>query len=209
MRKENPAESFTLSVEGSFNDQKITADLSISMGTDFSIVIQTPFEGFNKLNLNGSLITEPYYSARLSYDQDDYRIQLKGEYKDENSRNTFRNYTSDYDYEYGMNNSTISSYENEEGNVGTSIFYLEGIFNDQKMATNASLTTEYSATGYKFDASVDVETPFDFFRHGKLSTQYKTDNIEGYSKQLLETSVEYNELVFKTNFNASLYQVIL
>ena len=80
-------EPLNLSLEGGINDQKITMDISLVMGDQpqVAIMVTTPFEGFNDLSLNASYETDPEYTATLTYKQDGFVSELKGNFANGNA----------------------------------------------------------------------------------------------------------------------------
>ena len=230
-------ESINLYLEGSFNDLKITADLSNLKDNNVSIVITTPFEGFNQLTLKGSVVTEPHVLVTFNYIQDDYTIQFKCKYDQGQTSLTAGNstYTAEPSYAnsteynatstdyYDTDTSTRyyttqgPNYDYEENGYFTNgngeptetfhTFSLEGTFNDQKIATTVSVTEGSTSTGYKFNVSADVETPFEFLRNAKILTSYEEDSQENGFKYLHELNLEYNKHEFNTQFNTTQMRV--
>ena len=143
-------EPLSLSLKGSVNEKKITLDFSVSNGNqpNASIVIKTPFKGFNELNLNASLATDPVYTATLAYQKDSYSSELKVKF------------SQGYAAEDAAEDSAKQPL----------IFRLEGRLEEQKVVLDASVVM-----GNQPRASIVIKTPIEGFSQFSLNASFVTD----------------------------------
>ena len=181
---------------------KVTAraDSEVSLAVE----IKTPFEGFHNISLKISEVSRPVYLAKFTYTHDENKVELMAKYDDgpKKTNTTSADYGGDENYE-GYED---PDYDNRQEDYGMGvnatptedkqIFALEGVFNDQKMATEIALVTGSSSTGEKFDFSINMETPFDFLSNAKLSTSYEkalAGSREGTWSYRVNGAAEYND----------------
>ena len=186
---------------------KFKMNATVESPTSLAIIISTPYEGFRDISFNVSVAIEPVHSVTITYLHDGNKIQLMGKYEDNNGKTNTKNNPEDYSYDY-ENYNERPDYDNEEygnfthgnGKMAETMATLsfESIFNDQKITADLSVTTGSAPTGYKFNVSAAMATPFDFLRNAKLSTDFEEEYKNGHLNYRGNGAIEVDD--FKVTF---------